>query len=139
MAIDVTTYMLARGYADGKIASLQPGSTEPTTITVEDIVGQIPSDELEKLLNSNSSIIILDGKYYRLARIEGNNLKYLNSTTNGEGQVANMSELNINKITGEFSTKQLVFASASVQYLEDALNEHKNDNNVHITATERNY
>jgi len=139
MAIDVTTYILARGYTDGKIATSEGGKPKDVVINLEDVEGQIPEEDLQKMLETNSPLIILDGKYYRLARIEGNSLKYINSTTTGAGQSCNMTELDINKETGEFSTKQILFAGSSVQYLEDALNAHINDNNVHITNTERNY
>ena len=138
MAIDMTTYMLARGYVDGKIAS-SDGKQQDVEITIEAITGQIPAEDLEKLFATNNSVVILDGKYYRLARIEGDNYKYINSTTNSAGQTCNMTELDINKNTGEFETKQIVFQGSSVQYLEDELQAHINDNSVHITATERNY
>ena len=133
---DVITYALARGYTNAAISQAGTGSKE---IEVDTISGTIPKDKLDELLKSNNSIIVCDNRYYRLARIEGNNYKYINSTTNGQGQVINMTELDLDKETGDFYTKQIVFQGSSVQYLEDALNAHINDNNVHITATERNY
>ena len=133
---DVITYALARGYTNAAISQAGTSSKE---VEVDTISGTIPKEKLDELLKSNNSIIVCDNKYYRLARIEGNNYKYINSTTNGAGQVINMTELDLNKETGDFYTKQVVFEGSSVQYLEDALNAHIEDNNVHITATERNY
>jgi len=134
--LDVISYALARGYTNAAISQAGSGSKE---IEVEEISGAVPKDKLDELLKSNRNIIVCNGRYYCLARIEGNNYKYINSTTNGAGQVINMTELDIDKNTGDFFTKQIVFEGSSVQYLEDALNAHINDNNVHITATERNY
>ena len=137
MAIDMTTYILARGYTDGKIASSEGGKPKDVTINLEDVTGQIPEEDLEKLFETNNSVIILEGKYYRLARIEGDSYKYINSTTTGAGQSCNMTELDINKETGEFSTKQILFAGSSVQYLEDALNTHIENTTMHVSAADR--
>ena len=59
------------------------------------------------------------------------------SVTNGEGQTINMTELNIDKNTGDFFTKIIVFNSGSVEYLEERLNNHIADNVAHITSSER--
>ena len=133
---DVTTYILARSYTNTAIAESGGGSKE---IEIETTTGQLPAETLAELIDKDSAVVKLDGKIYRLARIENNDYKYLNSTTNGEGQTINMTELNIDKITGDFYTKQIIIEGSSVQWLEDELLAHINNNNVHITATERNY
>jgi len=137
MAIDMTTYILARGYADGKIASSEGGKPKDVVIDIEDVSGQIPEEDLEKLFATNNSVVYLDGKFYRLARIEGDNYKYINSTTTGAGQSCNMTELNINKNTGEFTTKQILFQGSSVQYLEDELQNHITDTSAHVSSSDR--
>ena len=137
--VDVTTYILARGYTNGAIAQHGDDGTTVKEIEVETISGQLPAEDLEALLKSSAAVVKLEGRIYRLARIEGNNYKYLNSATNGSGQVINMIELDIDKTTGEFSTKQILIEGSAVGELEDLLRAHIEDNNVHITATERNY
>jgi hypothetical protein len=134
--LDVLTYALVRGYTNAAINQAGSGTKE---IEVEIISGSIPKEKLDELLKSTSNVIKCDDKYYRLARIEGNNLKYISSYTNGSGQIINMVELDIDKTTGDFSTKQIIFEGSSVAYLEEQLQDHINDNTVHITATERNY
>lgn len=136
MAIDMTTYILARGYTDGKINQSGGGSKE---IEIETVSGQIPQEELDILLKSSSSLIKLDGKFYRLARIEGNNYKYINSTTDGTGQVINMTELDIDKETGDFFTKQIIIEGSSVEWLEQLVREHIEDNNIHVSSADRTY
>ena len=136
MAIDMTTYILARGYTDGKINQSGGGSKE---IEIETVSGQIPQEELDILLKSSSSLIKLDGKLYRLARIEGITYKYLNSSTDGSGQVINMTELDINKETGDFYTKQIIIEGSSVEWLERLVREHIEDNNIHVSSADRAY
>ena len=133
---DVVTYALSRGYTNAAISQAGGGTKE---IEVEAISGIIPKDKLDELLKSPGNVIKCDDKYYRLARIEGNNLKYISSYTNGAGQIINMTELDINKDTGEFNSKPIIFEGSSVEYLEERLNSHISDSTVHITATERNY
>ena len=134
--IDITTYILAKGYTNAAIAS--SGGGKPTEVDITDVSGTIPAEQLDQLTNKGA-IIVLEDKVYRLSRIESNNYKYISSVTNGAGQTINMTELDIDKETGEFFTKQIVFNSGSVEYLEERLNSHISDNTVHITATERNY
>ena len=134
--IDITTYILAKGYTNAAIAS--SGGGKPTEVDITDVSGTIPAEQLDQLTNKGA-IIVLEDKVYRLSRIESNNYKYISSVTNGAGQTINMTELDIDKDTGEFFTKQIVFNSGSVEYLEERLNSHISDNTVHITATERNY
>ena len=133
--IDITTYILARGYTNQAIA--ESGGGKPAEVIITDVSGTIPAEALEQLTNKGA-LIVLENKVYRLARLEGNDYKYINSTTNGAGQTINMTELNVDKTTGEFFTKQIVFNSGSVEYLEERLNGHIADNNAHITKTERN-
>jgi hypothetical protein len=133
---DVVTYALARGYTNAVISQAGGGTKE---IEIETISGAIPPDALAELMKSSNNIIKLDGKYYRLARIEGNNYKYISSFTNGAGQVINMVELDINKDTGEFTSKPIIFEGSSVEYLEEMLQEHINDNNIHVSSADRTY
>ena len=135
--LDVLTYVLARNYTNAVINSGAGNSGKE--IEIEEVSGQLPEAQLQELIKSPNTIIKLDGKYYRLARLEGDNYKYISSFTNGSGQIINMVELDINKTTGEFSTKPIIFEGSSVAYLEEMLQDHINDNNVHITNTERNY
>ena len=134
--IDVTTYILARGYTNAAIA--ESGGGKPAEVEITDVSGIIPADKLDQLTNKGA-ILVLENKIYRLSIVESNTYKYINSVTNGAGQTINMTELDIDKDTGEFNTKQIVFNSGSVEYLEERLNSHIEDNTVHITATERNY
>ena len=134
--IDITTYILAKGYTNAAIA--ESGGGKPAEVEIADVSGTIPAEQLDQLTNKGA-IIVLENKVYRLSRIESNTYKYINSVTNGTGQTINMTELDIDKDTGDFNTKQIVFNSGSVEYLEERLNNHISDNTVHITATERNY
>ena len=93
---DVITYALARGYTNAAI-SQAGGSKE---IDVETISGTIPKDKLDELLKSDGNVIKCDNKIYRLSRIEGNNYKFMNSTTDGSGQVVNMTELDLDREAG---------------------------------------
>lgn len=132
---DVVTYALARNYTNAAISQSEGGKE----IDVETISGTIPKKELDELLKSAGNVVKCDGKYYRLARIEGDNYKYINSTTDGSGQVINMTELDIDSKTGDFYTKQIIIEGSSVEWLEQLVRHHIEDNTVHITATERNY
>ena len=132
--LDIATYVLARGYT---AAALANGAASGKEVEVDDVSGQLPESTLTELTKSTSAVIKLEGRYYRLTRIEGDNLKYINSTTNGSGQIINMTELDINKETGEFSTKQIIFEGSSVQYLEDALNTHIENTTMHVSAADR--
>ena len=136
MLFEVTTYALAKQYTDSAIEAAGGGEAE---VTITDVTGTISQEGLEKLKESKNTIITLDGKVYRLSRIEGDNYKYIASITDGEGQTVNMTELNINQNTGDFYTKQLVFNSGSVEYLERRLNAHIEDNVRHINSSERDY
>ena len=132
--IDITTYILAKGYTDAAIA--ESGGGEPTEVDIETTSGTIPAEALEQLTNKGA-IIALENKIYRLSRIEGDTYKYICSVTNGSGQTINMTELNIDKNTGDFFTKIIVFNSGSVEYLEERLNNHIADSVAHITSSER--
>ena len=137
--IDVTTYILARTYTDVKVgaSSSQESGNAGKEVEIETISGQLPEDNLTNLLESSNSVIKCDGKYYRLARIEGNNYKYINSSTNGSGQVINMTELDVDKTTGEFSTKQILIEGSSVEALEELLRGHIENNNLHVSSADR--
>ena len=132
--LDITTYILARGYTDAAIA--ESGGGKPTEVIITDVSGTIPAEALEQL-NNKGTIIGLENKVYRLSRIENDNYKYICSITNGAGQTLSMTELNVDINTGEFFTKQIVFNSGSVEYLEERLNNHIADNVAHITSSER--
>ena len=132
--IDITTFILARGYTNAAIAA--SGGGKPTEVDIETASGTIPAEALEQLENKGA-IIALDNKIYRLSRIEGDTYKYICSITNGSGQTINMTELNIDKNTGDFFTKIIVFNSGSVEYLEERLNNHIADSVAHITSSER--
>lgn len=132
--IDITTYILAKGYTDAAIEA--GGGGKPAEVDIETTSGTIPAEALEQLTNKGA-IIALENKIYRLSRIEGDTYKYICSVTNGEGQTINMTELNIDKNTGDFFTKIIVFNSGSVEYLEERLNNHIADNVAHITSSER--
>ena len=133
--LDITTYILARGYTDGAIAA--SGGGKPAEVVITDVSGTIPAEELDELKNKGA-LIVLEDKIYRLSRIENNTYKYICSITNGSGQTIVMTELNIDEATGDFFTKQLVFNSGSVEYLEERLDNHIADNIAHITDAERN-
>lgn len=131
---DVVTYALSRGYTNAVINQAGGGTKE---IEIETISGTIPKDKLDELLKSPGNVIKCDDKYYRLARKEGDNLKYISAYTNGSGQVISMSELDIDKVTGDFYTKPIIIEGSSVEHLEEMLLEHINDSTVHITDNER--
>ena len=133
---DVVTYALSRGYTNAAISQAGGGTKE---IEVETISGTIPKDKLDELLKSGGAMIKCDNKFYRLARIEGDNYKYMNSTTDGSGQVVNMTELNLNKETGDFFTKQIIIEGSSVELLEQLVREHIEDNNIHVSSADRAY
>ena len=133
--LDITTYVLARGYTDGAIAA--SGGGKPTEVIITDVTGTIPAEELKELENKGA-LILLENKVYRLSRIEENIYKYMCQITSGAGQTLSMTELNIDSTSGDFFTKQIVFNSGSVEYLEERLNNHIADDVAHITDTERN-
>ena len=132
---DVITYALARGYTNAAI-SQAGGSKE---IEVETISGTIPKDKLDELLKSDGNVIKCDNKIYRLSRIEGNNYKFMNSTTDGSGQVVNMTEFDLDRETGDFYTKQIIIEGSSVEWLERLVREHIEDNNIHVSSADRAY
>lgn len=132
---DVVTYALSRGYTNAAI-SQAGGSKE---IEVETISGTIPKDKLDELLKSDGNTIKCDNKIYRLSRIEGNNYKFMNSTTDGSGQVVNMTEFDLDRETGDFYTKQIIIEGSSVEWLERLVREHIEDNNIHVSSADRAY
>ena len=134
--IDVATYILARGYTDAAIS--RSGGDAPELV-ITDSSGVISEEGLSILKDKKSSLVLLDGKIYRLARIEDSNYKYICTYTNSSASVPNMIELDVNIETGNFNTKQLTIEGQSVEYLEIRLNEHIENNSVHITDTERNF
>lgn len=132
---DITTYIWATKTAS-VIAEKASGGK---TIKVETSTGQLDEDALNVLKESNASMVILNGKVYRLSRIEGITYKYINSKTDGTDEVVTMTELDINIQTGEFSTKILVIENQSVEDLERRLNAHIHDTSAHLTEEERAY
>ena len=134
--IDITTWALARAYTNAAIASIPGGGAE---VDIVDQSGTLSPEGLEKLKETKESVVVLDDMVYRLARIEGNNYKYLCTYTTGPGTIPSMKELDINIETGDYFTKQLVIEGSSVEYLEERLNNHIADTNVHISSSERNF
>ena len=131
--IDITTFILAKSYTNAAIA--EAGGGAPVEVDISSVSGVIPAEELEQLENKGA-IISLENKVYRLSRIENDTYKYICAITNGIGQTINMTELNVDKNTGEFFTKQIVFNSGSVEYLEERLDNHVADSTAHITSSE---
>lgn len=109
---DITTFLLTKDYTTA-IVSKQAGKT----VDIESASGELDEDALKSLLESVQSTVVLENKVYRLSRIEGNTYKYINTKTDGTKQTIDMTELDINKITGKFTTKQLVIEGSSVAEL----------------------
>jgi len=135
--LDITTYILARRSAS-IIAQQAVEEIEPEVI-IEESSGTLPPDVLAKIVGANAAYIKLENKIYRLSRIETNNYKFINSYTDGSGQVVSMIELDIDKTSGEFTTKPLIIQGSSVADLERRLEEHINDNNIHVSENDRAY
>ena len=133
---DVVTYALSRGYTNAAISQAGGGTKE---IEIETISGIIPPDVLAELLKTPNTTIKIEDKCFRLSRVEGDTYKYMSAYTNGAGQIINMTELDINKNTGEFNSKPIIFEGSSVEYLEEMLQEHINDNNIHVSSADRAY
>ena len=129
---DITTFLLTKDYTTA-IVSKQAGKT----VDIESASGELDEDALKSLLESVQSTVVLENKVYRLSRIEGNTYKYINTKTDGTKQTIDMTELDINKITGKFTTKQLVIEGSSVAELWEIVDNHINDSSVHISDADR--
>ena len=129
---DITTFLLTKDYTTA-IVSKQAGKT----VDIESASGELDEDALKSLLESVQSTVVLENKVYRLSRIEGDTYKYINTKTDGTKQTIDMTELNINKITGKFTTKQLVIEGSSVAELWEIVDNHINDSSVHISSADR--
>ena len=129
---DITTFLLTKDYTTA-IVSKQAGKT----VDIESASGELDEDALKSLLESVQSTVVLENKVYRLSRIEGDTYKYINTKTDGAKQTIDMTELDINKITGKFTTKQLVIEGSSVAELWEIVDNHINDSSVHISDTDR--
>jgi hypothetical protein len=57
--IDVTTYILARGYTNAAIA--ESGCGKPAEVEITDVSGIIPADKLDQLTNKGA-ILVLENK-----------------------------------------------------------------------------
>ena len=135
--LDITTYILARRSA--VIAAQQAVEENEPEIIIEEASGTLPTDVLSKILSATAAFIRLDDKLYRLSRVEDNTYKFINSYTDGLGQVISMNELDINKISGEFTVKPLIIQGSSVADLERRLQEHIENSDIHVTAAEKAY
>ena len=129
---DITTFLLTKDYTTA-IVSKQAGKT----VDIESASGELDEDALKSLLESVQSTVVLENKVYRLSRIEGNTYKYINTKTDGTKQTIDMTELDINKITGKFTTKQLVIEGSSVAELWEIVDNHINDSSIHISDADR--
>ena len=129
---DITTFLLTKDYTTA-VVSKQAGKT----VDIESTSGELDEDALKSLLESVQSTVVLENKVYRLSRIEGDTYKYINTKTDGTKQTIDMTELNINKITGKFTTKQLVIEGSSVAELWEIVDNHIKDSSVHISSADR--
>ena len=50
-----------------------------------------------------------------------------------------MTELDIDKETGDFFIKQIIIEGSSVEWLEQLVREHIEDNNIHVSENDRAY
>lgn len=129
---DVTTFILSREFTTA-VVNKQAGKT----VEIESSSGHIDEDSLKSLLESNESRITLDGKVFRLSRIEGNYLKYINTFTEGDDTSVSMTELSLNKESGDFTSKDIVIGGGDVEELRQEFNEHKNNNSIHVSTNDR--
>ena len=129
---DITTFLLTKDYTTA-IVSKQAGKT----VDIESASGELDEDALKSLLESVQSTVVLENKVYRLSRIEGDTYKYINTKTDGTKQTIDMTELDINKITGKFTTKQLVIEGSSVAELWEIVDNHIKDSSIHISGADR--
>ena len=132
--MDITTYILAREFAT-EVVNKQAGYQ----LDLPEYTGRLDEEALNKIAESAQTSIILDGKLYKLSRITDMEYKYVNMTTDGRETVVSMTELDIHKKTGEFSTRKLITDQTEVGELRQEFEEHRDDEVRHITAEERDY
>lgn len=132
--MDITTFLLSKSFTTA-IVNKRAGKE----IMLADYSGQLDEDALNSLKESISSSINLDGKIYRLASMTSTEFRYINTMTEGATTVVSMTELDINKTTGEFFTKILIVDQTPVAELKAELEAHIADMTMHITDDERNY
>ena len=129
---DITTFILCRDFTTA-LVNKQAGQT----VEIESSSGHIDEDSLKSLLESNESRIMLDNKVFRLSRLEGNYLKYINTFTDGDETSVNMTELSIDKNSGDFTIKDIVIGGGEIEELRQEFNQHKNNNSIHVSTNDR--
>lgn len=129
---DLTTYILSREFATA-LVDKQAGKT----IETETSSGHIDEEGISKLRDSDASLIKADGKLYRLSRVEGSNYKYLNTHTDGSSQIAQMTEIDLNINTGDFTLKDVMIEGAPVEELRRLVESHINNTEVHVSSADR--
>lgn len=132
--MDITTFLLAKDFTTA-VVNKQAGKE----VMLAEYSGKLDEDALNSLKESIASAINLDGKIYRLASITSTEYRYINTMTEGATTVVSMTELDINKKTGEFTTKILIVDQTPVGELKAELENHIADMTMHITAEERDY
>jgi hypothetical protein len=132
--MDITTYVLVKEFTTA-VVNKQAGYQ----LELPEYTGKLDEDALNKIAESIQTSIILDGKLYKLSRITGTEYKYVNLTTDGRETVVSMTELDIHKETGEFSTRRLITDQSEVGELRQEFEAHRDDEVRHITAEEREY
>ena len=136
MPFDITAYILSKEFTAVTVKSAvdkQAGQT----VELVDSSGTLNQETLDTLNNSISNTIILDHKVYRLNSITNELYKYICTVTDRTDGVISMTELRINKTTGDFETKQLIVDQSPVTELRHEFEEHLADMEAHITQAER--
>lgn len=131
---DITTYILSKDFTT-KVVNKQAGRQ----IVLADYTGQLDEEQLKILKESTSSTIILDNKLYRLSATTNKEFKYIASATDGESVVLSMTELVINKRTGEFQTKNLIVDQTPVEELKAEFEAHRDNADIHVTLEDKAY
>ena len=138
MPFDITAYILSKEFTAVTVKSAvdkQAGQT----VELVDSSGTLNQETLDTLNNSISNTIILDHKVYRLNSITDDLYKYICTVTDRTDNVISMTELRINKTTGDFETKQLIVDQSPVGELKRQFDEHLADMEAHITQAERDH
>ncbi len=132
--MDITTFILTKEFTTA-VVNKQAGYQ----LELPKYAGKLDEETLNKIAGSVQTSIILDGKLYKLSRITDTEYKYVNLTTDGRETVVSMTELDISKETGEFSTRKLITDQSDAGELRQEFEEHRDDEVRHITAEERDY
>ena len=131
---DITAYILSKQFTTA-VVNRQAGQE----IDLARYDGRLDAEALAAMKESAQSIVNLDGKIYRLTFITDSEYKYINTITEGTSTVISMTELDIDKETGEFSTKPLIVDQTPVGSLRAEFENHRDDEVRHITAEERDF